>query len=229
MTLTMSLRDPATISDVLAELYENGSLLTKILVRGRPYICPFHTLVLNVPDQARVLDVGCGTGVFLNLLAASGRLKEGFGVDANGAAIGQAQRAAQSIDGQPTPTFEHRRVEDGLPEGTYDAVTMIDVLHHVDPAFQRAAIEAAAGKVGPGGVFLYKDMRKDQPVRAAMNRLHDLVLAREWIHYVAGNDVVAWMAQLGFEVQQSWREDMLWYGHEAFVFMRPASLDSASA
>jgi hypothetical protein len=47
----------------------------------RPLICPFDELLDLVPIGARMLDAGCGAGLFLGLLADAGRLGEGYGFD----------------------------------------------------------------------------------------------------------------------------------------------------
>lgn len=218
-----NLSTPTQVSEHLGALYRDCGPATRVLVKGRPFICPFHRLMDAIPDGSRVLDVGCGTGVFLNLLASAGKLDCGLGIDANSAAIEEARRAAAGLDEDQRPQFEHRLVEQGLPDGMFDVVSMVDVVHHIDPAFQQQAIEDIVAKVREGGLFVFKDMRKDQVFRSTMNRLHDLVLAQDWITYVAGSTIESWVTNQGFERIDFWRENMLWYGHEALIFQRKST------
>jgi 2-polyprenyl-3-methyl-5-hydroxy-6-metoxy-1,4-benzoquinol methylase len=41
----------------------------------RPYICPFHILIDLIPSEANILDVACGAGLFISLLARLGRIE----------------------------------------------------------------------------------------------------------------------------------------------------------
>jgi SAM-dependent methyltransferase len=47
----------------------------------RPNICPFEALVDAVPNASEVFDIGCGTGLFLYILRAEGKLSKGIGLD----------------------------------------------------------------------------------------------------------------------------------------------------
>ena len=101
---------------------------------------------------------------------------------------------------------------------------MIDVMHHIPPQAQRGAFLEAAGRVRAGGVFLYKDMC-DAPVwRAGMNRLHDLVMARQWIRYLPIEDADRWAAEAGLVREVAEEHAMLWYGHEIRMYRRAAEV-----
>ena len=215
------------IQDILRDLYKPSSIFQKILIQGRPLICPFHVLVSLVPARATVLDVGCGSGVFLNLLASLRQTSGSLGIDTSPSAIELARGASRASAEKEGPVFECRTAESGLPGGVYDVVSMIDVAHHVEPAQQRNIIQEAAGMVAPGGRFLYKDIGSRPLWRAWANRLHDLVLTREWIHYIEVRDVMAWLDEAGLELVNRQTINMLWYGHELLVYRRPEQVDDS--
>jgi hypothetical protein len=52
------------------------------------------------------------------------------------------------------------------------------------------------------------------------NRLHDLLKARQWIHYVPINDVEKWGAARDFRVIVAERINVYAYGHEHLIFER---------
>ena len=54
--------------------------------------------------------------------------------------------------------------------------------------------------------------------RALANRLHDLVIARQWIHYLPLDKAIEWAAAKGCVVIEKRTVNMLWYGHEIVVF-----------
>ncbi|HBM90547.1 MAG TPA: hypothetical protein DD400_01520, partial [Rhodospirillaceae bacterium] len=59
----------STIRCDVDTLYRNETFLLRALVTLRPFICPFEVLLKEIPEKSRVLDIGCGTGFILNLLA----------------------------------------------------------------------------------------------------------------------------------------------------------------
>ncbi len=203
-------------------LYQDADLLTRQMCRHRTRICPLELVVEQVPAGSSVLDIGCGAGLVLNALAGGGRLASGLGFDASPGAIRAAQAAADRLaaTGATPPTFEHRRVEQGLPSGEHDAVMMIDVMHHVDPSARRGLIAQAASRVRDGGRFIYKDMVDRPRWRAWANQAHDLVMARQIIRYCPVEDVEAWAREAGLTLEHSKDANRLWYGHELRVFTR---------
>lgn len=206
-----------------ARLYARAPGIVGVLQRHRHRIAPLGEVLRLVPAGASVLDIGCGGGLLLNVLADAGLIRDGLGIDSAPAAIDAARSAADGLrDGRPRPRFELRSVQEGLPEGAFDAVLLVDVLHHVPPADQESAFRAAAARVAPGGILLWKDMCARPRWRAAMNRLHDLAMARQWIHHVPADAVDRWAASLGLARMHAARRNVLWYGHELRAYRKGA-------
>ncbi len=90
------------------------------------------------------------------------------------------------------------------------------------PAAQREVIEDAYGHVAAGGLFVYKDMADRPLFRAWWNRFHDIVVARQWIHYRPIGEVEAWLKGLGAEIAEKSSKALGPYGHELIVAKRPA-------
>jgi len=219
-------RDPGALA---RELYPDGPLLTRFIQHHRHRICPLDLLAEQVPRGSRVLDVGCGGGLLVAHLAASGRAAEAHGIDASRPAIELAQAMARRL-GEVAPDarvrFEHRHVQDGLPEGEFDVVCLIDVLHHVPEGAQEKAFMDATSRVRPGGVFLYKDMADGPVWCSGMNRLHDLAMAKQWIRYVPAEHAEAWGKNAGLRLERSENVRMLWYAHELRVFRRDGGVSA---
>ncbi|MEZ6242658.1 MAG: class I SAM-dependent methyltransferase [Phycisphaerales bacterium] len=214
----------AEISRLGGELYADAGLLTRLMCRYRSNICPLELVIEQTPPGSSVLDIGCGSGLVLLSLAASGRLASGHGFDASPGAIEAAKGAAARLaaKGTPAPSFEHRRVEQGLPDGPFEAVLLIDVMHHVDPEARRELFSHACKRVAPGGRLIYKDMVDHPRWRALANQAHDLVMARQLIRYCAIEEIEAWAGEESLTLVHREDATRLWYGHELRVFERSA-------
>ncbi|GLZ78443.1 hypothetical protein Afil01_32500 [Actinorhabdospora filicis] len=213
-----------TLMRAARRLYPGPPSPTIALQRLRPAVCPLDRVLQYVPADARVLDVGCGGGLFLGLLAASGRRVSGHGVDMSASAIAIADAmAARVTETGSVLTFECQDATTPWPRGEYDVVSMLDLLHHVPPGEQRAVFAKAVAALRPGGTLLYKDMATRPRWRAAANQLHDLVLARQWIHHVALDEVRRWAVEEDLDIVHFERINRLWYGHELLVLRRSGS------
>lgn len=212
--------DAATLRTLAKELYAHESGLGGWLARHRPAVCPFELLVPHVPPGATVLDIGCGGGLFLGLLAACGRLESGYGIDPSVSVIDRARRMAARFGTQLQ--FDSRAPGAELPPGAFTVVSMIDVAHHVAPAQLERLLGDALDRTAVGGRFVYKDMAARPVAHAIANRVHDAVLARQWIHYVPIARVRAIAERAGFRVIDRRDARRFVYAHELLVAERPA-------
>lgn len=218
----MTISSNPDVNALAADLYPGRTSLIESLNRLRPRIMPADLLIEAVPEGARILDVGCGAGLFLGLLAASGRTATGIGFDMSENAIALAERMRARLPEGHDMRFLHLSVDDPWPEGPFDAVSLVDVMHHIPPAAQIGVLEMAASKLRPGGRLIYKDMGRRPLWMATANRLHDLVIARDWIHYLPLETVHTTLSGLGFTEVGTAREARLWYMHEMLVMEAPA-------
>ncbi len=143
-----------------AEQYDDG-------IQGR-VARRFYRAVLttDIPDGCRVLDVGCGTGRLLGLLAERGAV--GTGLEVAPEMVAVARRANPQMD------IRQGTAED-LPfdDGTFDLVVTCLAYHHMD-APERFLAEAARVLV-PGGRLVVAEPRLGvlRRVLNAWFRAHD--------------------------------------------------------
>jgi SAM-dependent methyltransferase len=209
-----TMRSADEISNVAGSLFGGIGGLASRFQTLRPYICPFEEILPLVPQRARVLDVGCGAGLFLGLLAHEGRIGEGVGFDSGKGAIELANTMRNRLPDPGRVRFLHLDARADWPDGQFDVVSMIDVMHHVPVAAQEEVLSRVIRRLGAGGLFLYKDMAHRPRWRAFCNSMHDLVMAREWVHYLPVDKVDAHMERNGMARVRDGQANRYWYGHE---------------
>jgi SAM-dependent methyltransferase len=214
---------PDELASLASSIYQGVSPVRRRIMSWRPYICPFDRLVEYVPEVCSILDLGCGAGLFLGLLAATGRRIRGVGFDTSTGAIDAARHMAirvRSLGFEADLRFEHLDLRAPWSEGAFDVVSMIDVMHHVPLAHRRSALERASAAVRAGGLLLYKDIGDRPQWRATANRVHDLLMSHEWVRYTPCSEVETWAASGGLELLVSERINYLWYGHDLRLFRK---------
>jgi len=103
-----------------------------------------------IPGDARILEVGCGTGQMSLFLAGADRLIVGADFQRASLALGRAAAARFGVEGVHFVETDLRAP--GLRAGAFDVVLALGVLHHTpDPRF---AFRAIARLVRPGGVVV---------------------------------------------------------------------------
>ena len=202
-------------------LFRYISLGERLYQQIRLSMCPFKLLVDAIPPGSTILDVGCGSGLFLSLLAYSGRISSGRGFDASYHAVSLAQKMLRALPSDPPLIVEHRTAAQPWPDNTFDVVSVVDVLHHIPSSHQKEVLLQAASRVSPGGILLYKDMVTRPAWRAWANVLHDLVISRVWISHAKLSSVAQWASEGGLVQVRYNRVNRFCYGHEIVLFAKP--------
>ena len=110
-----------------------------------------------LPERGRVLDLGCGFGLF-SLYYASirpGLRLEGF--DRNARRIAMARAAARKL-GLTNVRYEAGDVMDFRGVEAFDAAYMLDIVHHIPEEAVRPLLEQVAKILPAGGRLLIKDV-----------------------------------------------------------------------
>ena len=196
-----------------------NSISTRFLIVFRPFICPFPEMLGVALSEQDVFDIGCGNGFWLYLIYLYRKPKSLTGVDVSDKKLSSASRALSCLG---IKNLLVSAVDPSMwPTSSFGVVSMIDVLHHIPPADQEIFFRAAANKVSRGGTLIYKDMCTHPTCKAFANKLHDLILARQWVHHVDVKKVESWAASAGLTLDKKMDKTTYWYGHELRCFSRP--------
>lgn len=98
----------------------------------------------DLPEHARILEIGCGTGHNLPMLATFGEVDA---IEIDPAARGIAsERLGKPVGDAPLPALP------GVARGAYDLVAVLDVVEHIEDDV--AALAAMKSLLKPGGKIL---------------------------------------------------------------------------
>lgn len=197
-----------------------ASLIVRLYVRGRFHI--LRTRFLNeigqyMPANGRVLDVGCGFGLFALYFA---KLRPGMsieGFDYNERRIHDANDAASKL-GIENARFRCGDATKVSVNGSYDAVYMLDIVHHVPRDAVPPLISAIRRHLKPGGRLLIKDVA-DKPAYKrwftwALDKAMD---PKTPVSYWDPADLKALLETHGFTVYTHAMVDYMPYPHVLYV------------
>ncbi|MFL6851682.1 MAG: class I SAM-dependent methyltransferase [Sphingomicrobium sp.] len=98
----------------------------------------------RLPAGADILEIGCGTGHNLAMLAGFGHV-EGLELDDEARALSE-KRFGRKVMSSPLPELA------GVPDRRYDLIGAFDVIEHIED--DSAALASIATKLKPGGKFV---------------------------------------------------------------------------
>jgi SAM-dependent methyltransferase len=115
---------------------------------------------LRLPADAKILEIGCGTGHNVLMLKRFGEV-DAIEIDPAARALA-SKRLGKAVGSAPLPELP------GVEDGRYDMVAILDVLEHVEA--DREALMSIARKLKPGGRILIT-----VPAHPWMWSAHDVV------------------------------------------------------
>ncbi|WP_436794187.1 class I SAM-dependent methyltransferase [Actinospongicola halichondriae] len=202
--------------------YRGTSVGTQAYVVGRLVVAPLRALRAETDlIDGDLLSLGCGLGVVERSLAATNPSLRIEGVDLDAAKVDLVSATATSSPRVSLRQGDATTLEGG---GTFDAVLVCDLMHHLDTDGQQALAAVAVASLRPGGTCLVKDLDVAPHWKHEWNRHHDRL--------VAGPDPILCrppgaMADLfvdaGLDLEQSDRIDRPWtpYAHYLLRLRRP--------
>ncbi|MBV9945312.1 MAG: class I SAM-dependent methyltransferase [Myxococcales bacterium] len=179
----------------------------------RPKLLSVMDLLLT--DEGRILDVGCGFGLFAAYFGQTHPGRTIVGVDPDARRIDIARRVSASL-GLREHTFVVGDVRDAVFDGgPFDAAYVLDVMHHLPEDDQRRVLERLGGLLSPGGMLIVKDITTEPRLGLAFTRALDRLMVgwQEPLAYRHHTEWGAMLAELGFRVRMVRVPDVLPYPH----------------
>ena len=208
--------------------YDRQPLGIRAFVRARHVLAPLARVLAAVPPSGRILDVGCGHGLFANALALGSPARSVLGVDPADVKIDVARASAaddprRGIPGIPNVRYARGVVQD-VAERDFGAITILDVLYLLPVEEKLAILRACRERIAPDGVLVVKtnDTRPAWKYRVA--RLQEqlmtglgLTLGGHGLHFLSRERNAALLEQPGVAPRTVVLRTALPYPHVMFV------------
>jgi 2-polyprenyl-3-methyl-5-hydroxy-6-metoxy-1,4-benzoquinol methylase len=178
----------------------------------RPKLLSVMDLLLT--DEGRILDVGCGFGLFAAYFGQMHPRRRLVGVDPDARRIGIARGVAERL-GLRGHSFIAGDIRDVDVEGPFDAAYVLDVMHHLPRDDQRRVLERIAALLVPGGILLVKDITTEPRFGLLFTELLDRLMVGwdEPLSYRHHREWAAMLEEIGFRTRAVRVPDILPYPH----------------
>jgi glycosyltransferase involved in cell wall biosynthesis len=150
------------------------SLGTKFFLLLRWLLTPYSSMAKELPPQGRILDYGCGHGLFGLTLAQSSSSREVLGIDHDTARIKAASEAGKGLANlkfQTGSLFEPLTAISQSVKG----ISLIDVMHYFEPEAQRSNIARAYESLDSKGVLIFREVDPNAGVISRLNQFYEKV------------------------------------------------------
>jgi len=184
--------------------YRRTPLVARLFVHGRAFLSDLAFVERYVPRHGFIVDLGCGHGLFANVLAEASASRRVLGMDVDERKIGIARATVQ---GRPELRFE---VSDAIatPPPRCDAVTIVDVLYLLPFEDQERVLRNAAAALLEGRPLIVKAQERALSPRFALTYAQELVTVglgftrggRSRFFFPTREDALAMFERAGFAV-----------------------------
>jgi 2-polyprenyl-6-hydroxyphenyl methylase/3-demethylubiquinone-9 3-methyltransferase len=125
-----------------------------------------------VPSEGRILDLGCGHGLFTNLLAVQSPSRQVLGIDPSPHKIAVARASGARL---PNVRYQQGTVDD-VEERDFRAITILDVLYLLPDDRKLAILRRCRELLAADGLLLVKTNDTRPRWKYAIVRLEEEVM-----------------------------------------------------
>ena len=203
--------------------YRGQPLGIRAFVQARHLLAPMARILEAMPTSGRMLDVGCGHGLFANALALGSSARQVVGVDPSPAKIEIARASSAGI---PNVQYVQGTVQE-IDQFGFDAISILDVLYLLPRDDKLAVLRACRERIAPNGVLVLKTNDTAPAWKYRVARLQEQLMTGvgltmgHGLYFFSRRQNAELLRQAGFEPRFVDLNSWLPYPHVMFV-SRPA-------
>ncbi len=195
-----------------------------MIVRWR--VCPLPRIASFVPGEGIVVDLGCGHGLFAQLLARDCAARRVIGIDLDEDKIAIAQQLTF-----PNLRFVTGNIADTeLPQAA--AISILDVLYLLPYQLQEHLLAVCMERLQPGGLIILKETAERPRWKLALTLLEETLAVRilritattgsARFYFRSRADWQRLLDRLGFNVETIPLDTGYYHPHVVFVARKSA-------
>ncbi len=209
--------------DVL-RLYRRSPAGTRLYLRIKLRICPLLRLETLYPAAGQIVDLGCGNGIFSNILKLGSPARGIAGYDLDPRKIEAARKVHEDEAGLSFETADIVELE--YPEA--DVYTLVDVLYLIPFEAQERILKKAFAALRPGGLIVLKDMDRRPRWKSIWNACQETIAVKlvgftlgSRFYFRAADDYRRLMEEIGCAVEVVRLDKGQPYPHVAIIGRKP--------
>lgn len=206
------------VKQTIALYHKDG--LTGLFARIRFWDAPFDKLEKIIPKTGKILDLGCGDGIFANYLAITGPGRDIVGIELNKNRLKFANKGLRN-----TRFLAGDVLRKEFPQA--DVVTMIHLLHHLPSReSQENLVRKVSCKLSKGGQLIIAEVSERPLLKYIVSWLTDVfvvpilfeskLFSRD-VYYRKDKDWKSLLSKYGFVVKYRNLHRNKLFSHSLFV------------
>lgn len=152
-------------------LYKNNNLMARLYVEIRLLLTPFEKVVEYLPEKGVIYDLGCGFGIFSNILALSSIKREVIGIDLSNERI---KAAKETVGKRKNIKFINSNLKN-INLKKCGSIVIYDVLHHMTYKAQEELLGECFNKLDENGLLIIKDNNTTPMWKFFWNYIHEII------------------------------------------------------
>jgi 2-polyprenyl-3-methyl-5-hydroxy-6-metoxy-1,4-benzoquinol methylase len=214
----MKITNSKLSSYLKSKIPQNASFIEKIKIGYRPYICPFGELLEYIPKNSSVFDIGCGSGMFLSLVAEFKNPQSVGGIEISKDLIENSLQIFKNIKPSPRISLNVFNGYD-IPNEikNYNFIFLIDVLHHVPKNDQINFLRRIYEKMPCGSKLILKDINAENFILSKFNKIHDFLFSGSAGNELPMTEVKEKLQKIGFKILSITQKTTFVYPHYTIV------------
>jgi trans-aconitate methyltransferase len=184
--------------------YRAAPLVARWFVHGRAFLADLARVEEYVPRHGFVVDLGCGHGLFANLLVESSPTRRVLGLDSDERKIAVARSTVAARD---SLRFEVADIV-AVPPPRCDAITIVDVLYLMTPDDQERVLRNCASALAEGAALIVKAQEARIDLRYALTYAQEVITVslgltqggHRGFHFPAREEAFDMFRRAGFRV-----------------------------
>ena len=206
-----------SVSEIF-KIYPNLHFIDKLHILGRVVTCPWEAILADFPTGRRLIDIGCGHGLFINLLDINFKGYERLtGIDISDEKIKIAKKTENN-----RVSFYRSALPD-FPE-VADVYSFFDVLYLMPYKEQEYLIEQIYNLLPQNGYLVIKDLGKKPLYKYLMTYIEEFIMVKilkrtsgTGLYFRSAESFRLLLGKIGFDVKSFDISKHFLYPHIYFI------------